>query len=162
MMTVEGLHIRQADLGDPVDGRNLVALIDAYAQEPIGQDRPLDPEIRDRLIHDLHEHPAARADVALVNDEPVGYAITMLSYSTFRGARVLNLHDISVLPDYRGRGVGKAMLDHLDEVAHSLGCCKMTLEVREDNPAQRLYAREGFGSQGVIEYFWTRWCEDRR
>ncbi|QDU72942.1 GNAT family N-acetyltransferase [Mucisphaera calidilacus] len=157
---LQNLVLREADLTDPDEGAQLVRLIDAYAREPIGQGRPLEPEIRARLVNDLRDHPAARADLALLDGAPVGYAITMLSYSTFKAAPVLNLHDIAVLAEHRGLGIGKALLDYLDGVARSLGCCKMTLEVRTDNPAQRLYERAGFGPGDVDEYFRTRWCND--
>ncbi|MEQ9460753.1 MAG: GNAT family N-acetyltransferase [Phycisphaeraceae bacterium] len=157
-MTSPRLIIRPADLSEAQDANNLLHLIDAYARDPIGNDGPLAPETYQRLIPALRSHPATQAHLALLDEKPVGYAITLLSFSTFKAANVLNLHDIAVLPEHRGQGIGNALLDYLDQHARQLGCCKMTLEVRVDNPAQKLYQRVGFGSGEALEHFLTRWC----
>ena len=58
---------------------------------------------------------------------------------------MLNIHDIAVLPEWRGRSVAQALLEAIVELARQLGCCRITLEVREDNPRARgLYERAGF------------------
>jgi ribosomal protein S18 acetylase RimI-like enzyme len=50
-----------------------------------------------------------------------------------------------VLPASRGRGVGRALLDAIERKATALGCCKLTLEVTEQNhTARRVYERAGF------------------
>jgi ribosomal protein S18 acetylase RimI-like enzyme len=68
-----------------------------------------------------------------------------VGYSTFRARPLLNLHDLAVQPEARERGVGGALLAAVESHARALGCCKVTLEVREDNAsARRLYERVGF------------------
>jgi ribosomal protein S18 acetylase RimI-like enzyme len=66
----------------------------------------------------------------------------------------LHLIDIALLPEYRGRGIGTALLRALlAEAAQANG--KLTLSVAASNPAQRLYERLGFktvGSDGVYLY----------
>ena len=58
---------------------------------------------------------------------------------------LLNIHDLAVLPSYRGRGVGHALLQAAEEHARREGCCKLTLEVRDDNArARALYRSFGF------------------
>jgi ribosomal protein S18 acetylase RimI-like enzyme len=105
-------------------------------------------DVRARLAGDLRERVARGGAVVLVAErggEPVGVAVCFLGYSTFRGRPLLNLHDLAVLPAARGAGVGRALLDAVGARAKELGCCKVTLEVREDNAtARRLYARAGF------------------
>jgi ribosomal protein S18 acetylase RimI-like enzyme len=51
-----------------------------------------------------------------------------------------------VLPEFRRLGVGRALLEAAEARARNLGCCKLTLEVREDNEGARsLYESAGFG-----------------
>jgi ribosomal protein S18 acetylase RimI-like enzyme len=108
----------------------------------------LAPEVRARLGADLRERVARGAAVVLVAERggaPAGVAICFLGYSTFRARPLLNLHDLAVLPAARGAGVGRALLEAVAARARALGCCKVTLEVREDNAnARRLYERVGF------------------
>jgi ribosomal protein S18 acetylase RimI-like enzyme len=83
--------------------------------------------------------------LAFVDDAPVGIAVCFFSLSTFRARALLNIHDLAVLPEHRGRGVGLALLTAVEERARSKDCCKLTLEVQEDNPrARALYDRFGF------------------
>jgi ribosomal protein S18 acetylase RimI-like enzyme len=50
-----------------------------------------------------------------------------------------------VLEDFRGRGIGRALLNEIESIAHDMDCCKITLEVQENNtPARRLYRSGGF------------------
>ncbi|WP_428387894.1 GNAT family N-acetyltransferase [Mucisphaera sp.] len=154
------LRIAPANLDDPAEAQALLELIEAYAREPIGLGRALDRGVRAVLIDRLRAHPATEAHLCRLGPEPVGYAITLLSFSTFKAASVLNIHDLAVLSGHRGRGVGRAILDYLHERACQSGCCKLTLEVREDNPAQRLYRRAGFGPGDANEHFWTKWCRN--
>jgi ribosomal protein S18 acetylase RimI-like enzyme len=126
----------------------VVGLIDAYARDSMGGGAPLADGVRARLAADLRERVASGAAVVLLarrGGEDVGVAVCFAGYSTFRARPLLNLHDVAVLPGARGRGVGQALLAAVETRARALGCCKVTLEVREDNaPARRLYARAGF------------------
>lgn len=60
-----------------------------------------------------------------------------------RSADALHLVDIALLPEHRGRGVGAACMARLIDEATAAGLA-LTLQVAEDNPARRLYARLGF------------------
>jgi ribosomal-protein-alanine N-acetyltransferase len=51
---------------------------------------------------------------------------------------------IAVLPDYRGRGIGAALLQRFIEAARARGRGRLFLEMREGNPAHSLYRRFGF------------------
>lgn len=114
----------------------------------MGGGAPLREDVRARLGADLGERAAGGAAVvllALAGGAAVGVAVCFAGYSTFRARPLLNLHDLAVLPGARGRGVGEALLAGVTARARGLGCCKVTLEVREDNaPARRLYERAGF------------------
>ncbi len=141
------IWVRQARLEDPFDAASYRRLLDAYARDPLGRGAALPPPVLERVTQDLAQHPTARVFLAGVGTVAAGFATCFLGYSTFRGQPLLNLHDIAVLPEQRGRGIARALLRAIADHARALGCCKLTLEVRADNPAaQRLYLAEGFGA----------------
>lgn len=138
--------IRLADLSDSADAASYISLLDQYARDPMGGGRPLTKEVLERLPHDLAQFPGTLMLLASVDGQAVAVATCFTGYSTFRAAPLLNVHDIAVLPSHRGRGIGRAMLRAMEAHARERGCCKITLEVREDNPlAHGLYRSEGYG-----------------
>lgn len=139
------LTITLADYRDPRDAADIVALLDAYARDPMGGGAPLAETIKARLAEDLAANPQAFSLLARLDDKAVGLANCFMGYSTFAAAPLVNIHDLAVLPETRGRGVGKALLAAIEAEALKRGACKITLEVLSGNPARRLYAREGFG-----------------
>ncbi len=69
----------------------------------------------------------------------------------YEGFEEAHLSTMAVLPDYRRRGLAKAMLRHLLDVARKRAANRMTLEVREHNEAARhLYLKFGFKIDGFI------------
>lgn len=145
-MSPTPVQVRRARLTLAQDAADYRRLLDAYARDPKGGGAPLAPEVLERVVRDLAGHPTARVFLADTATGVAGFATCFLGYSTFRARPLLNVHDIAVLPDWRGQGIGRALLRAIAAEARALGCCKLTLEVREDNPAARaLYATEGFG-----------------
>jgi len=74
----------------------------------------------------------------------VGFAVYFHNFSTFLGRRGLYLEDLFVLPGYRGRGYGRALLLHVARIAHERGCGRfewMALDWNE--PAIRFYKALG-------------------
>jgi len=139
------LVIRTADYGDPVQARAIVELLDSYARDPAGGGEPLPQASRERLPACLAEIPGALSLLAYVGGEPVGLANCFQSFSTFACRPILNLHDLTVLPPWRGRGIGRALLRAVESSARERGCCKLTLEVLTGNgPARGLYSSLGF------------------
>lgn len=139
------LEVRAANLQDPRDAEAVVRLLDAYARDPRGGGEPLPAEVRARLVPGLRAHPTALAWLAFSAGEPVGVCVGFGGFSTFRAMPLLNIHDLAVLPAVRGQGIGRALLAAAEAHARATGCCKLTLEVQEDNaPARALYARFGF------------------
>ena len=65
-----------------------------------------------------------KAEVLLVSEErvEVGFALFFHSFSTFLGRAGIYLEDLFVLPEYRGRGYGKALLKRLAEITEERGC----------------------------------------
>jgi len=65
-----------------------------------------------------------------------------------RTPRAMHLIDITLLPEYRGRGIGSALLQALLAEAVQTGSA-VRLSVEQCNPAQRLYRRLGFKTVGT-------------
>ena len=139
------LTIDRADYADPRDAGDVVALLDAYARDPMGGGAPLGDAVKARLIGDLAANPQAFSLLARVDDQAVGLANCFMGYSTFAAAPLINIHDLAVLPGHRGAGIGKALLVSVEAEALKRGACKITLEVLSGNPARHLYARQGYG-----------------
>jgi ribosomal-protein-alanine N-acetyltransferase len=63
---------------------------------------------------------------------------------------------IAVSPEFRGRGVGRYLLDQLRSAAASRGARRLLLEMRQGNPAEILYSNAGFKPIGRRpEYYRT-------
>ena len=79
------------------------------------------------------------------SETPVGLINCFAGFSTFAARPLLNIHDVVVHADYRGRGIGRGLLAWAEQRARDLGCCKLTLEVLSNNTAaQAAYERAGF------------------
>ena len=140
------IAIVEADLSRKDHQRDVVAMIDAYARDPMGNDGPLPDDVYDRLIDGLRGHPTTLIYLAYAGDEAVGIATCFVGFSTFYARPLVNIHDLGVVPSFRGRGIGRALLAAVEAKARELGCCKVTLEVLSDNVrARAIYERAGFG-----------------
>ena len=144
-MPEQAVDVRRVDFDDPRDIADYLDLLDAYARDPMGGGQPLSTSVRARLPGDLASHPGARCLLARHGATAVGLATCFLGYSTFRARPLLNIHDIAVLPHWRGRSVARQLLSTINAIAQAEGCCAVTLEVRADSTrARAIYARAGF------------------
>jgi ribosomal protein S18 acetylase RimI-like enzyme len=144
-MLLGDVTIREADLANPADAAGIVDVLDSYASDPIGGGQPLSAEVRARLPVALRDHPTTVALLALADGRPVGIAVCFVGLSTFQARPLLNIHDLAVVPEWRGKGLGRALLTAAERHAARRGCCKLTLEVQEDNTRARgLYEDFGF------------------
>jgi GNAT superfamily N-acetyltransferase len=88
--------------------------------------------------------PAAEVVIARHESEPVGFALFFHNYSTFLSQRGLYLEDLFVLPEWRGRGAGRALLVYLARLAMERNCGRLEWTVLDWNaPAIRFYKRLG-------------------
>lgn len=80
------------------------------------------------------------ADLAMLDGKVVGLCQYQLMHRSLSGAKVVYLSDLYVLPDLRGHGVGRAMIDHVIGVARARGISNVRWLTQEFNYAgRRLY-----------------------
>src|SRR2546428_6193815 len=137
--------IVQADLERDDHRAAVLALTAAYARDPMGKGSALAQEALDRLIDGLKRPPTTLIFLAYLQGQAAGIATCFLGFSTFFARPLLNIHDFAILPQYRGRSLGRHLLRAVEAKALELGCCKITLQVQENNVrAKPDYERHGF------------------
>ena len=78
------------------------------------------------LLHSwLFEKEVAEVIIAQEDSVPVGFALYFHNFSTWLGRAGIYLEDLFVLPQYRGRGHGKALLRALAKTAMERGCGRL-------------------------------------
>jgi len=139
------LDIHEADFSNPGHCAGIVEVLNSYAVDPVGGGAPLTPQVRERLVPALRDIPHALVLLAFADQRAVGVAVCFFGFSTFQACPLLNIHDLAVVPEYRGQGIGRALLAAAEAHALRRGCCKLTLEVQDDNRrARALYESFGF------------------
>jgi len=104
---------------DLADYEKLVHLVEA------DEDR-----LRRTLFGDI---PRAEALIAEMDGRPAGFALFFHSYSTFLAKPGLYLEDLYVSPEYRGQGLGKALLKRLAALAVERDCGRFEWSVLDWN-----------------------------
>lgn len=95
---------------------------------------PPDEAARARLINDAFSpNPRVSIFLAETSGRVVGYAFTFETYSTFLALPSLYLEDLFVLPEYRGRGAGVALMKYLAGEAIRRGCGRLEWTVLDWN-----------------------------
>jgi GNAT superfamily N-acetyltransferase len=88
--------------------------------------------------------PSAEVIIGYAGDEPAGFALFFHNYSTFLGRPGLYLEDLFVVPKFRGRGYGKALLARLAKLAVERDCGRFEWSVLDWNePAIGFYKKLG-------------------
>lgn len=109
----------------------------------------------DATFRGLLRRQSAALLVAELRGKVVAYAALWFA------ADEAELGDIAVLPEARGRGLGRWMLDAALAEAARRGARQVYLEVRESNAsARRLYQRAGFSTSGVRPAYYSEPKED--
>ncbi len=99
--------------------------------------------------HLFGERPVAEVAIAEDRGEAAGFALFFHSFSTFLGRPGIYLEDLYVRPEFRGRGVGRALLVHLARLAKERGCGRLEWSVLDWNePAIGFYRSIGASPVG--------------
>jgi GNAT superfamily N-acetyltransferase len=146
------ITIVEADLDQPEHQHAVLELTDAYARDPMGNGRPLSDEVRQALIPGLQKHPTTVIFLAYQGSDAIGIANCFIGFSTFAARPLINVSDLAVLPGHREKGIGRLLLEAVERKAREIGCCKLTIEVQENNhKARHVYEAVGFSRAVFVE-----------
>jgi GNAT superfamily N-acetyltransferase len=94
--------------------------------------------------HLFGDRPCIEAILAEDNQNPIGFALFFTNYSTFLTQPGIYLEDLFVMPEYRGQGIGKALLSYLARLAVERNCGRLEWSVLDWNEtAIGFYQRMG-------------------
>lgn len=97
------------------------------------------------------DRPAAEVIFALTEGSEAGFVLFFHNYSTFLGKAGIYIEDLYVKPEYRGKGIGRKLLEHIAGLAIERGCGRVEWWVLNWNPARKFY--EALGAEAMDE--WT-------
>ena len=151
------ISVIEADLANPMHQVGIVECIDAYARDEMGGGRPLSDELKGAMIAGLEQASSRLIWLAVSGSQIVGVAVCFRGFSTFSAKPRVNVHDLSVVPEFRGKGIGRLLLERVVTEAKARGSSGVTLEVRKDNePARHLYRSVGFSDWMFPLEFWEK------
>ncbi|MEE8674769.1 GNAT family N-acetyltransferase [Tractidigestivibacter scatoligenes] len=103
------------------------ALILRFIRELADYEKMLDQVIAtEDLLHEwVFEKGKAEVLFVCENGREVGFALFFHNFSTFLGRAGIYLEDLYVMPEYRGRGYGKGLLQQLARIAVERGCGRL-------------------------------------
>ncbi|WP_077044853.1 GNAT family N-acetyltransferase [Pseudomonas sp. KK4] len=137
--------VLQASYTNALHAEAIGLVLNSYAQDPMGGGHALPVDVLQQLPGELAKRPHAFSVLAFVEGEPAGLVNCFEGFSTFACRPLVNVHDVAVVPKFRGLGLSQRMLHKVEEIARQRGCCKITLEVLEGNAvAQASYSKFGF------------------
>jgi len=136
------LKIRKATIKDVPLILSFIHELAEYEREPSAVRATEDDLIRDGFSAD----PKFRVIIAEWDGSPAGMAFFFQNYSTWQGRHGLFVEDLFVRPQFRRKGIGKALMAHLARIAIEEKCYGMRWEVLDWNTSaidvyQRLGAR---------------------
>jgi len=132
--------IRTATPADVPQILEFVRALATYEREP---DAVIATEA-DLLRDGFGPNPFYFCLIAEKDNQPAGFAFYFFNYSTWVGRPGIYLEDIFVHPEFRGLGIGKALLQHVAVIALEKGCKRLQWAVLDWNtPAIDFYRAMG-------------------
>ena len=149
------IEVITGDIWNKEHQRAMLSQLDLYMQDPMGGQGKLSEELAYEVLSGLQAQTNFVFFLAKCNEEYAGFANCFVNFSTFKAKKLINIHDFAVAPQFRQKGIGKHLMDEILDYSRKNHFCKVTLEVRHDNPnAQNLYKTVGFSECNPPMYFW--------
>ncbi|WNC73639.1 GNAT family N-acetyltransferase [Thalassotalea psychrophila] len=141
-MTIE---IIKADYNNESHCQDLMLLLNAYAEDPMGGGAPLSAYSNQNLCNELRKRNNVFSLLCYVDGKPAAICNCVEGFSTFKAKPLMNIHDMGVISEFRGLGLSQKLMDEVEQISVEMGCCKITLEVLEGNQvAKNSYIKFGF------------------
>jgi len=143
------LTIRTAQAGDAAQIVTFIEALAAYEKLSHEAKASEADIVRNLFCGD----PKVFCEIAEWDGTPVGFALWFYTYSTFQGRHGMWLEDLYVDPAMRGKGIGKALLQHLARRCVAEGLGRFEWWVLDWNePSIEFYKAQG----GVMQDEWTK------
>lgn len=149
-------------VGKPTDLKQLLPLVEAFAREqqeqiPVNDLAENFMEFARSGLAQAVEHPAACVMVAEEQEgKPtiIGYAVGMLQEppAIFNPELYTFVSDLYVIPEYRRKGVGSALVERVRGWGYLKGAYRLSLILPTGSPAQGLYEKLGFKAIQTMMY----------
>lgn len=134
--SIDGLHLRLAERSDAGQILQFITALAEY-EKLLDQVVATEQKLLDTLFG---EQPYAEVVIAEYQQQPAGFALFFHNYSTFLAKPGIYLEDLFVLPELRGKGIGKALITYLAQLAVSRDCGRLEWSVLDWNqPAIDFY-----------------------
>jgi GNAT superfamily N-acetyltransferase len=141
------LVLRESQPGDVGTILELIRGLAEYEHEPQAAVATEEDLLRDGF----GANPKFHCVIAEWDGAAVGFALYFYNYSTWKGRPGIYLEDIFVWPEYRGKGIGKALLLHVAQTAVAQNCGRYEWQVLDWNtPAIEFY--EGLGAKRMKQW----------
>ena len=128
--------IRTATEADVPQILSFIRALAAFEREPDAVTATEEGLLRDGF----GPNPIYYCLIADQDGQPAGFALYFFNYSTWKGCPGIYLEDIFVHPEFRGLGIGKALLQQVAAIAVQKGCPRLQWEVLDWNtPAVDFY-----------------------
>lgn len=143
------MTIKQAQINDLPD---LIPLFDGYrmfyrqASDFVGAKSFLSERItkNESIIY-----------IAYVEENAIGFMQLFPIFSSVSMEPMFLLNDLYIEKNYRGQGIGTALIDKGKELCKENNYKGLALQTETTNPAQKLYEAVGFKKDPDLHYFWT-------
>ncbi|WP_282038823.1 GNAT family N-acetyltransferase [Saccharicrinis aurantiacus] len=150
------MELVKIDINTPSHQAAIIELMNDYMLDEMGLGAPMKAGLAEKIIAGLKEQPNYLGFLYFDGKEFVALANCFVAFSTFKAKQLFNIHDYVVHQKYRGKGYGRSFLKAIKDYGAEHDFCKITLEVRHDNPkAQGLYKSLKFEESNPPMYFWS-------
>ena len=137
--------IERVDYSNQTQTSHLIQLLNEYACDSMGGGKPIPTDLNEKLVNGLHDFPTAFSLLVYSEKRPVALANCFYGFSTFAAKKLINIHDLMVSKDFRGKGLSTLLLSEIERIARENDCVKITLEVLSNNEiAKNSYKKFGF------------------
>lgn len=153
----EKIEVIVGDIKNVEHQQAMLSQLDLYMRDPMGGQGAMSEKLASEILSGLMVQPNFVFFLAKCNNEFAGFANCFVNFSTFKAKQLINIHDFAVAPQFRNKGIGKELMNGIFNYSLENHFCKVTLEVRHDNPkAQNLYKSLGFSECNPVMYFWEK------
>ncbi len=102
-LTKTNTEVFEANLNLTIHSQAVLELLNAYAADPMGNGASLTPDVLNKLIEGLQNHPTTIIFLAFYEKKAVGILTSFQGFSTFNALPIIHISDFYVQPEYRGK-----------------------------------------------------------